>query len=287
MKIVILGGTGLIGSYLKPYFEQQDHTVTCLGREAFDADFDLTGVLNGIDLLINLAGANIGQRWSKHYQEVLWNSRVQTTHQVANLIKTLSEPPKKVIAASAIGFYPETDCAQPADEFTTQSGSHFLAELSVAWEAASQRLSDEVLIFRFGVVLSTQGGALSKMLPAFKLGLGGPVAGGKQCFSWIHIEDLAQGFLFALKHPDMQGVYNLTAPQPLTQKAFGKALAKTLHRPFFLPLPLWQLKLLFGKGAQVLTLSSAVLPSKLIMKGFQFRYPTADKALHNLLKASD
>jgi len=125
------------------------------------------------------------------------------------------------------------------------------------------------------------------MLPAFKLGLGGPVAGGEQCFSWIHIEDLAQGFLFALTHPDMQGVYNLTAPQPLTQKAFGKTLAKTLHRPFFLPLPLWQLKLLFGKGAQVLTLSSAVLPSKLIMKGFQFRYPTADKALHNLLKASD
>lgn len=283
MKIVILGGTGLIGSYLKPCFEKQNHSVTCLGREAFDASFDLASALNGIDLLINLSGANIGQRWSKSYQQVLWNSRVASTHQVAKVISTLSEPPKKVIAASAIGFYPETDCAQPVDEFTTQPGKHFLAKLSVAWEAASRELSDEVLIFRFGVVLSPQGGALSKMLPAFKLGLGGPVAGGEQCFSWIHIEDLAQGFLFALAHPDMQGVYNLTAPQPLPQKDFGKSLAKTLHRPFFLPLPLWQLKLVFGKGAEVLTLSSAVLPSKLIMKGFQFRYPTAEKALHNLL----
>lgn len=286
MKIVILGGTGLIGSYLKPYFEKQNHSVICLDRKAFDASFDLAGTLNGIDLLINLSGANIGQRWSKGYQQVLWNSRVQTTQQVASVIKTLSKPPKRVIAASAIGFYPETDCAQPVDEFTTQPGQHYLADLSVAWEAASRELADKVLIFRFGVVLSTQGGALSKMLPAFKLGLGGPVAGGEQCFSWIHIEDLAHGFLFALAHPDMHGVYNLTAPQPLPQKAFGKTLSETLHRPFFLPLPLWQLKLLFGKGAQVLTLSSAVLPSKLIMKGFQFRYPTAEKALHNLLSSS-
>lgn len=286
MKIVILGGTGLIGSYLKPAFEKQNHSVTCLGREAFDVSFDLAKTLNGIDLLINLSGANIGQRWSKGYQDILWNSRVQTTHQVARVIKTLSHPPKKIIAASAIGFYPETDCSQPVDESTTQPGSGFLADLSVAWEAASRELGDKVLIFRFGVVLSTHGGALHKMLPAFKLGLGGPVAGGKQCFSWIHIDDLVQGFLFALAHPDMHGTYNLTAPQPLTQKAFGQILADTLHRPFFLPLPQWQLKLLFGKGAQVLTHSSAVLPSKLIKLGFQFQHPTADKALRHLLSSS-
>ncbi|MDG4813135.1 TIGR01777 family oxidoreductase [Hydrogenovibrio sp. 3SP14C1] len=285
MKIVILGGTGLIGSYLKQFFEKQNHSVSCLGREVFQASFNLAGELNGIDLLINLSGANIGQRWPKGYQDVLWNSRVQTTQQVAQVIKSLSEPPKRVIAASAIGFYPESDCAHPVDESTTQPGDNFLAKLSVAWEDASRQLADKVLIFRFGVVLSTQGGALQKMLPPFKLGLGGPVAGGNQCFSWIHIEDLAQGFLFALNHPEMQGIYNLTAPHPLTQKAFGQTLATTLNRPFFLPLPLWQLKLMFGKGAQVLTHSSAVLPSKLITMGFQFHYPTAESALQNLLTA--
>jgi len=287
MKIVILGGTGLIGSHLKPVFEKQNHSVSCLGREAFQASFDLSGVLNGTDLLINLSGANIGQRWSKGYEDILWNSRVQTTQQVARVIQTLSKPPKQIIAASAIGFYPETDCAYPVDESATQPGSNFLADLTVAWEAASRELSDTVLIFRFGVVLSPQGGALHKMLPAFKLGLGGPVAGGQQCFSWIHIDDLVQGFLFALKHPNMHGIYNLTAPHPLTQKAFGQTLADTLHRPFFLPLPHWQLKLMFGKGAQVLTHSSAVLPGKLITMGFQFHYPTTKKALQNLLIPSD
>ena len=174
----------------------------------------------------------------------------------------MSSPPPR------LAYYPQSDCQHPYDEYAdpTPNGQHFLSDLSIAWEAASQTLvtnPEDLIIFRFGVVLSTKGGALAKMLPAFKFGLGGPVAGGQQCFSWIHIEDLARGFLFAIDTPEMHGVYNLTSPQPLTQEAFGKTLANTLHRPFLIPLPAWQLKLMFGKGAQVLTHSSAVLPTKL------------------------
>jgi hypothetical protein len=158
-----------------------------------------------------------------------------------------------------------------------------LGRLGAAWEAASRALVPEPLIFRFGVVLGRDGGALAKMLPAFKLGLGGPVAGGQQCFSWVHIDDLCAAMLFALERPQMQGVYNLCAPQPLSNAEFGRTLANVLNRPFWLPLPAWQLRLLFGEGAQVLTHSAAVIPTRLQQAGFVFRYPAAKAALADLL----
>lgn len=281
MRIVILGGTGLIGRHLEQAFTEQWYQVHCFGRSAFQNPTELIQQLDGADVLINLAGANIGQRWSAGYEKVLWQSRVDTTQTLANLLKHVSNPPTRIISASAIGYYPEADCAHPLDE-TSEAGEGFLSELSLAWEAAAQSLSDQVLIFRFGVVLSKQGGALSKMLPAFKLGLGGPVAGGEQCFSWVHIDDLVQGFQFALAHPEMQGCFNLTSPNPVPQKVFGRALAHRLGRPFWLPLPAWQLKLMFGRGAQVLTASHAVVPSQLQALGFEFRYPTVEGALAQL-----
>jgi uncharacterized protein (TIGR01777 family) len=147
-------------------------------------------------------------------------------------------------------------------------------------------LSDDVLIFRFGVVLDPKQGALAKMLPAFKLGLGGPVAGGKQCFSWVCIDDLVRAFEHALNQPDLTGVVNLTAPTPVTQRQFGQTLARVLKRPFGLPLPAWQLKLMFGRGAQVLMMSHAVLPTRLQASGFVFDYPTPEAALTHLLQKS-
>lgn len=281
MRIVILGGTGLIGRHLEQAFTEQWHQVSCLGRSAFQNSAELIQHLEGADVLINLAGANIGQRWSAGYEKTLWQSRVDTTQTLATLLTQISNPPTRIISASAIGYYPQSDCAHPMDE-TSEAGDGFLSDLSLAWEDSAKALSEQVLIFRFGVVLSNQGGALNKMLPAFKLGLGGPVAGGEQCFSWIHIDDLVNGFLFALATPHMQGCYNLTSPNPVPQKVFGRTLAHCLGRPFWLPLPEWQLKLMFGRGAQVLTASHAVIPTKLKSMGFEFRYPSIEQALGQL-----
>ncbi len=284
MRIVILGGTGLVGSYLKPRLEQFGHAVKAYGHEAFDPEFDLASELNGLDCLIQLSGANIGQRWTATHQKRIWSSRVDLNQRLTDVLQSLDEPPKRVIAASAIGFYPESDCDHPMDESHTDAGQNVFGDLVQAWEKATQQLAapERLVTFRFGVVLAAHGGALKKMLPAFKLGLGGPIAGGQQCFSWVHIDDLAEGFLFALDHPEMHGTFNLTSPQPVSQAEFGRQLARQLHRPFWLPVFRWQLRLLLGDGAQVLTVSQAVVPTQLTKAGFRFQYPTLDKALENL-----
>lgn len=283
-KIVILGGTGLIGQALKTQLASQFEIVT-YGRQAFQSLEQLKTRIEDAHIIIQLSGANIGQRWSKGYEQTLWNSRIETTKMLAQAIAQRQTKPAKVICASAIGFYPENTCENPVDETQTTAGQNFLAELSLAWEAQAEKLAPKanLIITRFGVVLDKHQGALAKMLPAFKLGLGGPVAGGKQCFSWIHIQDLTRAIAFLLDQPDSHGVYNLTAPNPLAQKAFAKILGKTLHRPAILPLPAWQLKLMFGKGAQVLMHSSAVLPGRLKKQGFEFEFPDATLALKDLL----
>lgn len=252
MKIVILGGTGFIGSYLKTYLTEKGHSLSVWGREAFSESFDLPGCLNDQDLLIMLAGENIGKRWSKAYKKALLDSRIKTSRRLKKALEECVSPPKKILAASAIGIYPESDCKHSVDESVKQTGDNFLATLGLAWEQQNSKLAPKPVIMRFGVVLGKNGGALAKMLPPFKLGLGGPVAGGKQCFSWVHIKDLARVIAFLIEHSELEGVFNITAPQPLSNDDFGRKLATELRRPYLLPLPLWQLKLMFGEGAQVL-----------------------------------
>ncbi len=284
MNICILGGTGLVGQALKQRLSKT-HQVQTYGRNAFDSEDTLLQSIHNAQLIIFLSGANIGQRWNKTYKQELWDSRIKTAQMLSKAIKKMETPPKRVFSTSAIGFYPETDCHNPLDEHNTEPGNGFLAELSVAWEKEATTFCppENLVITRFGVVLDKSQGALAKMLPAFKLGLGGPVAGGKQCFSWVHIDDLVSAFEFFIAHPELNGVFNVTSPKPLTQHDFAKRLAKTLKRPCFLPLPLWQLKLMFGEGAQVLTHSSAVIPTRLQKEGFQFQFAEAEQALEDLL----
>lgn len=281
--LVILGGTGLIGQALKKRLSHA-YQIKTFGREAFTDLQTLKTSIDGAQIIVQLSGANIGQRWRKGYEKILWDSRIATTKMLVQALKETSTPPSKVICASAIGFYPENSCENPVDENCTKPGNNFLADLSVAWETEAQKLApvENLLITRFGVVLDKHQGALAKMLPAFKLGLGGPVAGGDQCFSWIHIDDLTCAIEFLINKLQ-HGIFNLTAPNPLPQKTFAQTLGKVLHRPAFLPLPAWQLKLMFGKGAQVLMHSSAVVPSKLQDLGFEFHYPNAKEALQNLV----
>ena len=281
MKILILGGTGLIGGALERHLST-NHEVECVGRSAFVSQDVLNKLVQDRDLIIKLSGANIVKRWNSAYKQEIWDSRIVTGKQLKTSLDLLKSKPR-IICASAVGFYPESSCDKPFDESYKHPGTGFLSDLVVAWEKHSKNLSKDVLIFRFGVVLSVKGGALIQMLLPFKLGFGGPVAGGKQCFSWIHVDDLLKAFSYAIEHPDLQGVFNLTSPNPVTQGQFGKTLASLLHRPFLLPLFKWQIKLLFGEGSQVLTQGVSVIPTKLLQLGFKFDHAEVTSALKNII----
>jgi len=190
MKILILGGTGLIGGALERHLSA-DHEVECVGRSAFASQDVLNKLVQDKDLIIKLSGANIVKRWNAAYKQEIWDSRIETSKQLKIALDFLTNKPR-IFCASAVGFYPESLCDQPFNEDCKHPGTGFLSDLVVAWEKSSESLAKEVLIFRFGVVLSVKGGALSQMLLPFKLGFGGPVAGGKQCFSWIHVGDLVK-----------------------------------------------------------------------------------------------
>jgi uncharacterized protein (TIGR01777 family) len=187
-----------------------------------------------------------------------------------------------VICSSGISFYAESDCNNPKTEDDIQ-GEGYLTDLNIAVESAAKSISDDVTILRFGVVLSRKGGALAKLYWPYYFGVGGPIMSGNQCFSWIHIDDLVKAFHYLINDPHSKGIYNITSPEPVPQKVFGRALAKSLKRPFFIPVWEWQLKILLGKGSQVLTLSASVIPMRLIQAGFVFDYPDIDTAMRDLI----
>jgi len=162
-------------------------------------------------------------------------------------------------------------------------GDGYLTDLNIAIENAAKSISENVIILRFGVVLSREGGALQKLYWPYYFGVGGPILTGNQCFSWIHIKDLVKAIHFLMDNTQSKGVYNVTSPEPVPQKVFGKSLAKALNRPFFIPVWEWQIKILLGKGSQVLTLSASVIPKRLTQEGFVFDYPSVDSAMSELI----
>ena len=280
MNILILGGTGLVGTALTKYFSKQNN-IRSFGREIYNSDELLKQNISWSDAIIQLSGATISKRWTEKYKKEIWDSRIKTNQKLAEIYNETSNNPK-VIFASAVGFYPESTCKAPLDENDIQPGSDYLAQLAKEWEAVAKAINEKVLIFRFGVVLSKKGGALKEMLPMYKIGLGGPIGDGKQCFPWVHIDDLVRGIAFGLDN-NLEGTYNLTSPQIISQKDFGKALSKTLNRPFFIKTYEWQLGMIFGEGSQVLVKSLAVSPNRLISEKFNFVFPDISKALKNIL----
>ena len=211
----------------------------------------------------------------------MWQSRVNTNQMLSDAIKLITKTPK-VICSSGISFYAESDCNNPKTEDDIQ-GEGYLTDLNIAVESAAKSISDDVTILRFGVVLSRKGGALAKLYWPYYFGVGGPIMSGNQCFSWIHIDDLVKAFHYLINDSQSKGIYNITSPEPVPQKVFGRALAKSLKRPFFIPVWEWQLKILLGKGSQVLTLSASVIPMRLIQAGFVFDYPDIDTAMRDLI----
>jgi uncharacterized protein (TIGR01777 family) len=242
--------------------------------------------LAGRDAIVHLAGENIAQRWSAAAKQAIRDSRVTGTRKLVQGIGQLAEAerPRVLVSGSAIGYY-GAHGDEPIDE-DVPAGSDFLAQTCQAWEAEADAATSyglRVAKVRTGVVLDRDGGALAKMLPPFKLGVGGPVAGGRQYISWVHPQDLVGIVLAAIDDSRWQGAINATAPQPQRNSDFSKALGRALHRPSLLPVPAVGLKFMYGEMAEIVTTGARVLPAKALVLGYEFRHPELGDALRAAL----
>jgi len=295
MKILVSGASGLVGGTLVPFLTTGGHDVRRLGRGRKRAgtvvwdpeagSIDRAG-LDGIDAVVHLAGENIaGGRWTAEKKARIRDSRVVGTRLLCEALAAMARPPKVLVAASAIGFYGDRG-NDPVDE-DSAPGAGFLADVCREWEAATAPAAAagiRVVNLRLGVVLSGAGGALATMLTPFKLGLGGPVGGGRQYMSWIAIDDVADAVLFALTTPSLSGPVNAVSPGVVTNAEFTATLAKVLSRPAVVPMPAVAVRLLLGEmGEELLLASTRVAPQRLEAADFHFRFPTLEPALRHVL----
>lgn len=292
MNILITGGTGFIGSTITKFFLQQNNYITILSRGRSKVlkpvrvieSINQINTNEKINIVINLAGSPINKKWNKTYKEILISSRVEVTKSLITLIKGLKEKPDLLISASAIGYY-GTQNNKYLDE-TSSYIDDFTHELCDLWELEAQKAQElgvRTCITRLGVVLGKNGGALEKILPFFKLGLGGNIGSGKQFFSWIHVDDVIGIFNFLISNTEQKGIYNLTSPSPATNSQFTKALSRTLKRPDFFTVPSFLIKMVFGEmGDKLLLNGSAVYPKKLLDNGYEFKFKTIESALKNI-----
>jgi len=271
MKVAMNGASGFVAGALKQAFP--DFVVI----ERNDDISTIVAKLQGVDAVFNLAGAPIVAKWDEDYKKVLYSSRIESTQKLVEAIN--QSDVKHFISTSAVGIYPNNE---RCDEQCQNFGDDFLGRLALAWESEAQKCTKKTAILRFGVVLGKEGGALEKMLPAFKMGMGGIVGNGSMVTSWIDIDDLVAIYAFILEH-QLEGIYNATSPNPLTNFKFTKILGKVLHRPTFIPVPAFIIKMLFSEGAVVLLDSKEVYPKALLDKGFQFKYPDLESALKKIL----
>ncbi|BAK72491.1 TIGR01777 family oxidoreductase [Arcobacter sp. L] len=278
--IAITGASGFVGSSLTKFFSNLGYKITPLSREILNNKSNLEEVLNSSDIVINLAGANIINRWSESYKRLLYSSRIDTTSKIVNAINHIQNKPKLLISTSAVGIYDNKTIYDENGNFAND----FLSNLCQDWEKKALEAKNEITkvsIFRFGIVLGRDGGALQKMLTPFKLGLGGTIGNGNQAFSFIHISDLLNAYKFVIENSH-ENIFNLTAPKPTTNKGLTLALGKTLKRPTILPVPEFVLKLIFSEGARVLTDGQSVIPKKLLDLGFEFKFRTIEETIENL-----
>lgn len=294
MKILLTGASGLIGSETTTQLLAKGHQVTRLVRSGAtigdiiwhpqNGELDCSQ-LEGFDAVVHLAGENVAQRWNDEVKAKIRNSRVQGTRLLAQCLAGLKNPPKVFVCASAIGFYGDRGSETLTED--SYAGTGFLSALCKDWEDATIPASEKgirTVNLRIGVVLSTKGGALAKMLPPFQLGAGGILGNGTQYMSWITLEDMSDVILFSIENDQLQGPVNAVAPTPVTNAQFTQALGKTLGRPTIFPVPSFAVQLLFGQMADELLLGGAkVLPTKLEAHGFQFRYSQIEPALQHTL----
>jgi uncharacterized protein len=293
MRVTVTGATGLIGRRLVAALRERGDDVTVLSRDPRKGETweparepAPAAALAGRGAIVHLAGENIAQRWSAAARRAITASRVQGTRNLVHAIAALpeSERPRTLLSGSAIGYYGARD-DEPLDE-EAPAGTGFLAQVCVAWEAeadAAAELGLRVVKLRTGVVLDAQGGALAKMLPPFKLGVGGPVGGGRQYVSWVQPDDLVGIALAALDDERYRGAVNGTAPAPVRNAELARALGRALHRPALLPVPAFALEALYGEMAQTVTTGARVVPARALMNGYEFRHSDIDSALRAAL----
>lgn len=299
MKIFITGGSGFVGTRLIHDLIDRGHRVIAVGTSSahknppnenfryISADTTLKGpwqdALEDVDAIINLAGRNIFKLWSDTYKNQIYNSRILTTR---NLVEAVPESKGIILCStSGAGYY-----GNRADEVLTEdasSGSDFLAKVGIDWEKEAflaEKKGVRVAAMRFGVVLDKNGGALAKMIPAFKYFAGGPLGSGLQWFPWIHMADLISAINFILETNEIKGPVNFCAPNPIKNRDFSKALGNVLNRPSFMKVPSFMIRLVVGEMGTLLTNSQKVIPHKLLRHGFKFQHPDIDSALEDIFK---
>lgn len=282
MRVTISGASGYIGQHLASFLEGKGYEVISLGRNLFKEDrFDeLCCRVEPCDVVINLAGASINKRWTKAYKQELYDSRILVTRQLVRAINTRKVLPGLFISASAVGYYPDFG---EYDEYHDRRGTDFLARLCGAWEEEASACSPDVrlVITRFGVVLSDDGGALKEMLRLQHLSRTSVVIGsGRQSFPWISLLDLCRSLEYIIQDKQIRGVVNLVSPDRITQKRLAHALARADRIRWIIPLPKFFFRLMFGEGASFVIKGQTVHPAKLLESGFTYIYPTIEKLMN-------
>ncbi|MFW6129309.1 MAG: TIGR01777 family oxidoreductase [Candidatus Aminicenantaceae bacterium] len=300
MKILLTGGTGFVGRHLSLRLIQDGHELTILTRRQKKSEQARSGVtflygdptgrgqwqeaIKKHDGAINLAGASIFSRWTRKNKKAILESRINTTRNIVEGIPSDSEKKFTLFSASAVGYY-----GFHKDEKLTENsppGDDFLARVTRRWESEALKAKEKrarVVITRFGIVLGEKGGALGQMIPLFKYYIGGPIGNGKQWFSWIHIKDLCEAFVFLIKNQEISGPVNVCSPNPVRNKQLAHSLGKVLGKPSFLPAPGFLVKLGLGEFGSVILKGQRVIPGKLLDNDFRFQYPNIDKALKDIM----
>ncbi len=300
MKFLITGGTGFVGKQLTSRLLREGYEVTVLTRSLKDTQVTHPQIsylqgdptqkgpwqekVSHHDAVINLAGASIFAKWTEEHKKAIRESRIKTTKNIVEAIPAPLSHSFTLFSASAVGYYGFTKDEELTEE--SPPGNDFLAQVAKEWEDEALQARNKgvrVVISRFGIVLGEKGGALGQMVPLFKKYLGGPIGDGNQWFSWIHIKDLAEAFIFLSKQPTLSGPFNFCAPNPVRNKELAKALGKVLNKPSFMPAPGFLVKLVLGEFGSVILKGQRVIPRRLLDKGFQFQYPHLEKALQDIL----
>lgn len=300
MKVLVTGATGFVGKKVVEKLLAKNHQVVVLTRNpqkaqaiwgdkvtafAWNSTKELvpTPALDGVEAVINLVGENISEaRWSESQKQKIYDSRILSTKNFMESLLPLEKKPV-VVSTSAIGVYGPRDNELISE--STMVGAGFLANVCDDWERIALDYKKEIprlVIIRVGVVLGKDGGMLKKLMPIFKMGFGGPIGNGKQWMSWIHLEDLANLYVYAVENSNMEGIINGVSPYPLTNKAFTKAFSKAVKRPALIPVPPLALKLMMGQMSCIAIDSQKIVSERLKMLGFNFEFAKADKALANL-----
>jgi hypothetical protein len=301
MRVAVTGATGMIGGALVRALVVRGDEVTALSRDAGRANAALgvpaetwadpkaeqppLDALRGRDAVVHLLGEVIAQRWSDEVKREIRESRVLSTRNLVAALGELEpgERPRVLVSGSGAGWYGHRG-DERLDESALEPGDDFLAQLSADWEAEARRaeaLDVRVVLNRTGVVLSESGGALEKMLPFFKAGIGGPVAGGRQYVPWVHVDDVVGATIFSLEHEEASGPVNVTAPEPATNKELSKALGRVLRRPAFAPVPALAVKTLYGEMAEIVITGQRAVPRRLTELGYVFKQPELEPALRD------